>query len=202
LTDFRNMIDTEGLTPEEEARLRRVHELLVQAGPPPELSPTLQKPPTEPREAEIVQFPLPVRRRVGAWAAIAVAAAAAVFAGGFAIGHSKAKPAAFHTVRLVPMHGIDHSRAAIKLGKPDAVGNWPMLVSIVNLPRQAQRGAYYELWVTRNGKPIAPCGGFRVHGTTTTVRLSVPYRLKDFDGWVVTEFLPGQSEPGRVVMST
>ena len=35
MSDFRDIVDVESLDPLEEARLRRVHELLVQAGPPP-----------------------------------------------------------------------------------------------------------------------------------------------------------------------
>jgi hypothetical protein len=41
-----------------------------------------------------------------------------------------------------------------------------------------------------------------VHGKTTTVHLSVPYSFKGFDGWVVTKHVPGQAEPGPVVLTT
>jgi len=41
MSDFKDLIDADGLDPEEEARLRHVHELLVQAGPPPDLPPAL-----------------------------------------------------------------------------------------------------------------------------------------------------------------
>ena len=57
MSDFRDIVGTEGLEPDEEARLRRVHDLLVQAGPPPDLPPALERTP-EAAEAEIVQFPL------------------------------------------------------------------------------------------------------------------------------------------------
>ena len=72
MSDFRDIVDTEGLTPDEEARLRRVHDLLVQAGPPPDLPPALERTPEAAAEAEIVQFPLLPRRR---WAAAALVAA-------------------------------------------------------------------------------------------------------------------------------
>ena len=72
MSDFRDIVDTEGLGPDEEARLRRVHDLLVQAGPPPDLPPALERTP-EAAEAEIVQFPLLPRRR---WMAAALVAAA------------------------------------------------------------------------------------------------------------------------------
>ncbi len=57
MSEFRDIVGTEGLDPDEEARLRRVHDLLVQAGPPPDLPPALERTP-EAAEAEIVQFPL------------------------------------------------------------------------------------------------------------------------------------------------
>ena len=88
MSDFRDIVGTEGLEPDEEARLRRVHDLLVQAGPPPDLPPALERTP-EAAEAEIVQFPLLPRRR---WMAVALAAAtvvALVFGGGYLFGHSK-----------------------------------------------------------------------------------------------------------------
>ena len=71
MSDFRDIVGTEGLEPDEEARLRRVHDLLVQAGPPPDLPPALERTP-EAAEAEIVQFPLLPRRR---WVAAALVAA-------------------------------------------------------------------------------------------------------------------------------
>jgi hypothetical protein len=41
-----------------------------------------------------------------------------------------------------------------------------------------------------------------VHGQTTTVRLTVPYSFKGYDGWVVTA-QPGEATaPGHVVMTT
>jgi hypothetical protein len=202
MSDLEDLIDTGDLDPDEEARLRRVHELLVQAGPPPELSPTLERPVSSPREGELIAFPLPLRRRVGAVAVLAAALAAVVFGGGYLIGHSKAKATAFATARVVPMHGIANSRGAIRIAAVDSAGNWPMRVSISGLPKQKAAGAYYELWLSRNGKPVAPCGGFRVKGGTTTIQLSVPYKLHAFDGWVVTSVQAADHEPGVVVMQT
>src|SRR5262249_36852154 len=43
--DFRELVGDEG-TPEELAKLRRAHDLLVAAGPPPELSPRLAEAPS------------------------------------------------------------------------------------------------------------------------------------------------------------
>src|SRR5437588_621917 len=59
--EFRELVGDD-LTPEERARLERVHELLVAAGPPPELPPALAEPPGESEPSPMV---LP-RRRAGA----------------------------------------------------------------------------------------------------------------------------------------
>jgi hypothetical protein len=201
LTDFDDLIDTTDLSPEEEARLRRAHDLLVQAGPPPDLPPALEAPPTEPADAEILQFPLLPRRR---WALAAVAAATLVlvgFGGGYLLGHSKSKPAAFKTDRVVSMHGRGEALMLLRIARPDSVGNWPMEAQVSGLPTQAARGAYYELWLTKDGKVIAPCGTFRVHGKTTTVRFTVPYNFRSYDGWIVTAQPHDDAPPGPVVLT-
>ena len=204
MSDFNDFVDRENLDPREEARLRRVHELLLQAGPPAELPPELSKPGSPP-SAEVVQFPLLPRRRWAVVAVIAAAVAAAAFGGGYLFGHSKAKPAAFRAEQVVEMHPLHAGvagLAVLSVGKEDSVGNWPMQMTLQGLPEQSQRMAYYELWLTKHGRPLLPCGSFRVHGNTTTVRLSVPYSLKGFDGWVVTTHRPGEAEPVRVVLTT
>ena len=66
--DLDDLIGTD-IEPSERARLERVHELLVAAGPPPELS-----------QSRLVEFPQ--RRRRGAQLAIAAALAVAAFAMG------------------------------------------------------------------------------------------------------------------------
>ena len=201
MSDFRELVDAEGLEPEVEQRLRRVHDLLVQAGPPPDLPPSLERTP-EAAEAEVVQFPLLPRRR---WAALAVAAAAmllVVFAGGYFVGHSKA-PSSFSVARVVPMRAASgDAQAIIRLAERDRVGNWPMELEVTGLPQQAHRASYYELWLTEHGKPVEPCGNFRVSGSKTTVRLSVPYDASKADGWVVTAQADGARTPGPVVLTT
>jgi hypothetical protein len=201
VSHFDDMVDRQGLAPDVEARLRRVHELLVQAGPPPDLPPALEHPPTAPIDAEVVQFPLLPRRR---WTLAAVAAIALVvltFGGGYLVGHGKTKPTSFAAKRAVPMHGVD-ALAVLKLAPKDGAGNWPMQLEVNNLPTQKNPRAYYELWLTKKGKPVAPCGSFRVNARTTTVRLSVPYNFKGFDGWIVTRQDAGVHTPGPVVLST
>ena len=201
MTDFRDLIDVDSLSPEERARLERVHNLLVRAGPPPELPPSLLEPPRGARSAEILQFPLLPRRRLAVAAIIAAAVALVAFGGGYLLGH-RHTGSAFATERVVTMHG-PAATAILRIAKPDAVGNWPMEMEVIGLPAQ-QRGseAYYELWVTRHGKPSEPCGQFRVRGVTTQLRFTVPWDFKGVDGWVITRQRPGQSAPGPVVLTT
>ncbi len=206
MTDLRDLIDADDLEPSEEERLARVHELLLVAGPPADLPAELSRPPADEPTASVIPFPAPFRRRVGVAATIAAALVAAAFGGGYLLGHAKAKPATFSAERVVPMHGTAPVKGAaaiglVKVAHADSVGNWPLEMQVSGLPDQ-KAGAYYELWLTKDGKPFAPCGTFRVHGATTTVRFSVPYSLRRYDGWVVTAVAPGDSEPGRIVMTT
>jgi hypothetical protein len=79
-----------------------------------------------------------------------------------------------------------------------------MIVRVSHL-RKLQPGGYYTVWLTRKGRAVAPCGYFVVPGKAdkvTEVRLTVPYKLSRFDGWVVTEQKPRHHEPGSVVLTT
>jgi hypothetical protein len=201
MSDFREIVDTEGLGPEEEARLRRVHDLLVQAGPPPDLPPSLERTP-EAAEAEIVQFPLMPRRRWAVAALVAAALAAIAFGGGYALGHSKGGAEGFAVSHVVPMHGPHGAQGVVRVSYRDSVGNWPMEIEVNGLPKQPNRGATYQLWLTRGHKPRELCGTFRVSGDPTTVRFSVPYELRGVDGWVVTAQPPNAHAPGPVVLTT
>jgi hypothetical protein len=201
MTDFRDLVDTEGLGGDEEARLRHVHDLLVQAGPPPDLPPSLERTP-ESAEAEILQFPLLPRRRWAAAALVAATLVAIAFGGGYLLGHSKGGPSAFPVERVVPMHGSGNAQAVLKIAKSDSAGNWPMEIDVTGLPKQANRTAYYELWLTEGHKPTKLCGSFRVHGNSTSAHFTVPYEFTHVDGWVVTAQPAGTREPGPVVLTT
>jgi hypothetical protein len=203
MSEFGDIVDTEGLDPQEEARLRRVHELLVSAGPPPDLPPSLERTP-EAAEAEIVQFPLLPRRRWAVAALVAATLVAVAFGGGYLLGHSRGGPSDFAVKHIVPMHssGSGNSQGFIRVSARDEVGNWPMELVVSGLPAQSQREANYKLWLTKNHKPTELCGVFRVHGDTTKVRFSVPYDLKGVDGWVVTAQPKGAAGAGPVVLTT
>lgn len=170
--DFEELIGT-GLETDERERLRSVHELLVATGPPPELPPALQTLPAE-RSAAL----LPRRRRF-ALIAIAASLAAAAFGGGFLVGGRDATPQ--YVVALAGTELAQEARGAIEVLPADADGNWPMRVTVSNLA-----AGTYELWLTKGGRPAESCGRFAITGTKASVTLSVPYKLKDYDGWIVT----------------
>jgi hypothetical protein len=201
--DFDDLVDIDGLDEEDTERLRRVHDLLLQAGPPPDLPPALERPPTQEHAAagaDIVQFPLLPRRRLAAAVVLAAALAAASFGAGFLVA-DRGGGSTFEVVRIVPMTGPNGALASIQMGKRDSAGNWQMRFNVTGLPEQAE-GGYYDLYLVKNGRPLVLCGSFRVHGNTTTLTFTVPYKAKRFDGWVVTAQPPGHHEPGRVVLST
>lgn len=186
MTDFRDLVGDD-LTPEEEARLRRVHELLVEAGPPPELPPELARPDLPAASTEIKLFPHLPRRRVAA-SLVLVAAVAAIFFGAGYLVADNGNGGGFRTERLLAMHPTSAgglARASIALGPVDDAGNWPLQLRVANLPEQS-KGRYYELWLVTGGKRVT-CGTFRMTSKTTTVLLNAPYRLKAADAWVVTE---------------
>jgi hypothetical protein len=197
--DFDELVGGEGLEPEDEARLRRVHELLVAAGPPPELPPALETYGFTERSGEIQQFPLLPRRRLVAAIVIAAALVAAAFGGGYLVGHRKG--ASFETVRVITMRGSHGALASIQMGERDQAGNWQMRFNVSGLPEQ-KAGGYYNLYLVKNGKPVVVCGSFRVHNHTTSLTFTVPYKARRFQGWVVTRQAPGHHEPGPVVLTT
>jgi Anti-sigma-K factor rskA len=197
--DFHDLVG-EDLPAEERERLRGVHDLLVAAGPPAELSPALER---APRVGGEVRF-LPRRRR-GAVLLLAAALAAIAFGGGFLAGAVTRGSSTRSAVVVIPMHGTraaPNALASISLQEKDDAGNWPMRVTVQGLPK-LPHGGYYELYLTRHGRIGAACGTFNVHGGRTTVSLNAPYELKGFDGWVVTRHLPGRpEEASRPILTT
>ena len=198
--DFRELVGDEGGR-EELDRLRRVHELLVAAGPPAELSPRVANPP-QVEESKVLEFK---RRRPATLLATALAVAAALFVVGYVVGDRHASFSA--NGKPVPMHGVGRfaaAHASIGIGSHDSGGNYPLEMNVDGLPRLAKGGSY-ELLLSKHGRPTLSCGSFSVNGKAVSVRLSVPYDLSEwgklYDGWVVVEHAPGQ-HTSPVVMST
>lgn len=193
--DFDELVGGEG-SPEELARLRRAHDLIVTAGAPPELSPRLADAPQVSDRAPRIP-----RRRRGTAFLLAAGIAAMAFGIGFLIGGrgsgdfpSNSSPIAMH-----PPSASGSARGSILVGEKDAVGNWPLLLRVNGL-EPLERGEYYELYLTRNGKVRAWCGAFSVDDDRRTeIRFSVPYRLKGA-GWVVTTSMDGPK--GQTLLTT
>jgi hypothetical protein len=198
---FDELIGTEATGAERE-RLHHAHELLVQAGPPPELPPSLENAPN------FGVFSLHQRRLVKRRALVLLAAAlsvAVVFFAGYAVrggGSSSAKaPNPVKSLRLKGTPALPKAQATLEVWKARN-GNWPMTLSVVGLPKLANHG-YYEVYLVRNGHPWGLCGTFRGAGPSTalTVTLNAPYSLHKGDSWVVTRPSASGGEPGQTVLS-
>jgi len=185
------------LSAEEEARLRRAHDLLLAAGPVPELPQGLEEPSVEPKADPSPDrlgqdaFQLLPKRRVGAALALAAAIALFAFIGGYVAQYS------------VPMHATGKlaASAKIQVAKRDSRGNYPLRLEVGGLPKLKQ-GGYYEMFLTR-GKNVWTCGTFTAGGAgKVKVRLNAPYDLENGDGWIVTKQLPGRPGLGPTVLTT
>jgi hypothetical protein len=186
--EFRDLVGDD-LSPGERARLERVHELLVTAGPPPELPPALAQPPDESPGASLIGLP---RRRAGAMLALAAAIALVAFLGGYVAG-TRGQGEGFSAIKTLQMHGTGTAQAAsatIRIGGPDMSGNLPLRVVVRGLP-PLQSGFYYEMFLTNHGKPVAACGIFTVGGRNATVPMTLPGTARGYDGWIVTREAPG-----------
>jgi hypothetical protein len=185
---FEDLIGEE-IQGEERDRLRRAHELLLQAGPPPELPESLESPPGFPRDPTVPVLPPNIpRRRLAASIVLAAALAAAAFGAGFLVG-DRGPEEAFPVDFVLAMRGTDsapEAHASLEVGHIDDAGNWPMRMTIRNLP-ELEGGARYELFLTKNGKRVVSCGRFSVEGEKTVVLLNAPYRFREYDGWVVVD---------------
>jgi hypothetical protein len=194
--DFDQLIgsDVEGA---ERARLQRVHTLLVQAGPPPELSPTLEAGPT--LGMTIARPPARIRRRVLLLAA-AIAILALAFLGGYIAGNGGGGKSAGKVMQLTGTPAAPNAFASLQIEPVDAAGNWPMRLSVKGLPK-LPGGSYYEVFLVRKGRPVGPCGSFKVAtGQATVVQLTAPYRLKPGDSWDVERMTRDNPEHGVVVL--
>ena len=198
--DFNELVG-EDAPAEERERLRRAHDLLLAAGPIPELPPGLEEPSLGNRPGRLNEnaYQLLPRRRTGAALALAAAIALIAFVGGYTAGFRHDGFATQYTVPLHATSGLAAS-AKIQVGKRDSQGNWPLRVEAKGLPKL--KAGYYEMYLTR-GKHIWTCGTFAGGGQSTVkVRLTVPYSFRDGDGWIVTKHLPGQAAPGPTVLTT
>ncbi len=169
--DFRDLVGDD-VPPEERGRLERVHAMLVEAGPAPELPPSIAHAPAPPA-ARVVS--LPRRYRYTALAAAAIVAVA-LFGVGYLVGGGPGQ----QPVETLARHGAGAASAELALFAKDDAGNWPMELTVSGLPPGT-----YELWLTRGDELAASCGSFAVGAGETTVPLNAPFPLNEFDEWVV-----------------
>jgi Anti-sigma-K factor rskA, C-terminal len=179
--DIRELVG-EGVPDEQLQELRRVDGLLRSVpGPPSHVPASL----TQAVAALTLPTSFWTRRRL----ALAVALAAALAAGFFGIGRLTSDPGV-DARATVPMHATEaapESAAVIQVGERDEKsGNWELILEVTGLPKlPADR--YYSLWLEKDGEYAATCGSFNVGEGTTTVRMTVSYRLREFDAWVISE---------------
>ena len=174
------------LSPAERERLERVHQLLVAAGPPPELPQSLTAPPVP--EGRVVTL---VRNRLRTGLVLAAALVIAAFAAGYFLGagdSESASRASFTPVKTAVLGTTPDRLAVVRIGEVDENGNRPMLITVEGLDRLSG-GDYYTLFMTRKGKPLVECGTFNVSDDgPTTVEFSVAYDLDRYDGLMLAEY--------------
>ncbi|MBA2361055.1 MAG: hypothetical protein H0V79_09030 [Actinobacteria bacterium] len=168
--------------PDERAQLQRVHQLLLAAEAPPELSFGLETPP--PAAAHF--WSRPRRRRVRPRLVLAAAVLLTTFGLGYLMG-SPGGPSDAETrfARTITLESGGDAAGAIGIGKRDDNGNLPMILTVTGLERLYD-GDYYRLALTKKGEPVVTCATFNVSGRRTTIRMTNAYNLEGFDGWVVT----------------
>jgi hypothetical protein len=199
-----DLVGTE-VTGTERQRLQQVHEMLLEAGPPPEISAELEAGPT--LGMTLGRQQQHQRRKVKRRAMMLLAAAitvALVFIAGYASrggGKSGVTSAViaqgFRGTSLAP-----HAQGTLEVWSSQDGNNWPMTLTVVGL-KQLPPHTNYDVYLVRNGKPWGSCGSFRVGGNAqnpVTVTLSAPYTLHKGDTWVVTRPGAGGSEPGQTVL--
>jgi hypothetical protein len=176
--DFDELVGSD-LPPSERDRLQRVHDLLVAAGPPPDLSTELVLPPQSPA---VQRVPRSRFRLV----AVAAALGVLVFAVGYLAGGGRDYET-FGSLEMVGTAAAAGALATVEVFDADPAGNWPMEISVTGL-WPSTSGKPYEVWLTRDGELAARCGSFLAElDGTTVVPMNAPFRLRDFDGWVVVE---------------
>lgn len=194
--EFEDIVEADDV---ERERLRRVHDMLVAAGPPPELTPELAAGPT-------IRMTLGQRtghrfmqRRVAL-----VAAAFVVLAMTFLVGYisgNTSNAAHGHLLRLAGTSAAPTAQASLRVDTIDQQGNYPMELAAVGLPKLSSKG-YYEVFLVRHGKIVGPCGSFVVSKSKTpvSVNLTAPYAVRHGDGWIVTKQNWGDRKAGTVVL--
>lgn len=197
--DFDELVGTEA-TGAERARLRDAHDLLLRAGPPPELTPKLKAGPN-PGVVRKQHRRRAVKRRALVLLAAALSIAV-VFSAGYAVSSQRNSSGSGVIVQSLELKGtaaVPKAQATLEVWRQKD-GNWPMTLDVQGLPKLPAH-TYYEVYLVRDGHPWGSCGTFVVSNASKVVQVSLnsPYKLQQGDTWVVTRQTPG-SEPGKTVM--
>jgi hypothetical protein len=183
--DFDDLVGNE-LEPGERERLERVHDMLIAAGPPPELPQELAEAPRP--EGKLVEL---AHRRLRTGLVLAAALVLATFAVGYFLGArgEDSSPVTITPVKTAVLGTSADRLAVVQIGEQDENGNWPMVVTVEGLDHLSG-GDYYTLFMTRKGsKRVVTCGTFNVaEKGLTTVRFSVAYDVDRFDGLMLAEY--------------
>lgn len=184
--DFDQLIG-EDVPPAERARLRRVHELLISAGPPAEVPPSLAEPPP-PGGGRVLRM----RRRSRRVTLLAAAALTMLAFGiGYLVGEDATQVSTFRPATVVRLNPVEQGSEAgllVQLGERGEDGNWTMIVTAENLAH-LPRGDYYTLYMTKDGERVVVCGTFNAEaGKPTTVAFNVAYDRTEYDGWSLTRY--------------
>ena len=201
--DFEDLVDLTGVGAEDEAKLRRVHQMLIAAGPPADLPVELAKP--VPVGGQVVSLAEHAkRRRPVAAVLIAATVAVACFGGGYVLAtQARSDSSAINVIRIVPLQGVQqNSLASLSVGSSDQNGNWPLQLTVSGLPQLKGEARYYLVVKQGDGRGVL-CGSFEVapHGSTT-VTFNVAYKVKPSTQWIITRMAPGVKYPGELVMQT
>jgi hypothetical protein len=173
------------LSPAERERLERVHDMLVAAGPPPELPQELAEAPRP--QGRLVEL---ARNRLRTGLVLAATIVIAAFAAGYLLGArgEDSGPSAITPTKQVVLGKAADRFAVVGIGERDSNGNWPMVVRVEGLDHLS-RGDYYTLFMTRKGKPVVQCGTFNVaEDGLTTVRFPVAYDPDRYDGLLLARY--------------
>jgi hypothetical protein len=177
-------------TRSDRARLAAVHDLLVRVGPPPALPKRLRS-------------PLDARRSRRSKAVPALVLAGALLLGavsGYQLRSIRRSARSTRAVRLHPTAAAPATASGIlRLGRADASGNRNLTLVVAHLPPSRQP-TYYELDLTRAGRPAVSCGRFELRSARVTVVLNVPFPLDRFDGWAVVREREGADNATPLVV--
>ena len=127
------------------------------------------------------------RRSRGLLVALAAALAVLVFTVGYLAGARGDDPGTFEVLGMTGVGQAQDASARLEIFDVDELGNWPMLLEAEGL-RPLPDGGLYELWLTKDGRLAEPCGRFAAESDgVTVVPLNAPYRLDEYDAWVVVK---------------